>query len=231
MLQVNKFDLKLLLKPFILLIFSALLISTVTDQFLQNQIENVIRSKDGLSNIIWFWGFLSLVNAMVFPLLVAVLSSFFLVSNRAENNIQHFFKNNLELCFIETLRAWGQSFLWSFLFIIPGFIKFADYILTPFVVMFSNKYKNGEVDALQYSTLISKKFWWRIQLWLSVFYLVIPITLYFLFDEYQLFAIHPISATLLVFLKTFIELLFHFLILKLFIKNLNTIEVPFESHV
>lgn len=231
MLQVNKFDLKLLLKPFVLLIFSALLISTVTDQFLQNQIENVIRSKDGLSNIIWFWGFLSLVNVMVFPLLVAVLSSFFLVSNRAENNIQHFFKNNLELCFIETLRAWGRSFLWSFLFIIPGLIKFADYILTPFVVMFSNKYKNGEVDALQYSTLISKKFWWRIQLWLSVFYLVIPITLYFLFDEYQLFAIHPISATLLVFLKTFIELLFHFLILKLFIKNLNTIEVPLESHV
>ena len=231
MLQLKKFDFKLLLNPFILLIFLAILISTLFDQTLQKQIENVISSKDGLSNIIWLWGFLSLINAIVFPLLVTILCSFLLVTGISEDKLGSFLENKLELCFIETLRAWGKSFLWAFLFIIPGLIKFADYVLTPFVVLFSRKYHNGEVDALKYSTLIAKKFWWQIQLWLTIFYFLLPITLYFMFDEYQIFAMHPVSATLLIFVKTFIELLFNFTILKLFIKNLNTIEVAVESNV
>lgn len=231
MLKLNKFDFKSLISPIVLLIFSALFLTTFIDQFLQKQIELIISSKDGLSNIVWFWGFCSLINTLFFPLLITILCSYFIVSNKNENKLSQFFKNNLELCLIETLRAWGKAFLWGFLLIIPGLVKFADYILTPFVVLFSEKYKKGEVDALEYSRLIAKKFWWRIQLWLSVFYLIIPAIIYFIFDEFQVFESHPVTATLLVFAKTFIELVFHFTILKLFIKYLNSIEVTIDAHV
>ena len=64
-----------------------------------------------------------------------------------------------ELAFVETLRAWGKTFLWCFLFIIPGLIKYTYYLMAPFVVLFSRKYAAGEEDALKYSEQLSKKFW------------------------------------------------------------------------
>lgn len=222
MLQVNKINLKLIFSPYFLLIFSALLLSTLTDQFLQKQVEIIISSKDGLSNMIWLWGFLSVFSAILFPLMISLLCAFVLVSG--QKKLKVFLAENLELSFIETLRAWGKTFLWSFVFILPGIIKYINYILTPFVVMFSRRYKNGEVDALEYSAMISKNFWWSIKAWLGLFYVIIPIVLYVLLDEYRVFNTHPISAMAVVFLETLIELTFHFIILKLFIKYLNTKE-------
>ena len=222
MLKVNKFDLKSILNPYFLLIFSALLFSTLTDQFLQKKVELIVSSKAGLTSMIWVWGSLSILSAIFFPLLVSLLCAFILVPTNRE--IDEFLAENLELSIIETLRAWGKTFLWSFLFIMPGFVKYINYILTPYVVMFSRKYKNGEVDALEYSTKISKRFWWSLNLWLSLFYMVIPIILYFLFNEYRVFSTHPISATAIVFVETIIQILFNLIILKLFIKYLNEVE-------
>jgi len=227
MLQVHKLNLKTLLNPYVLLIFSALVFSNYTDQFLQKQVEDIISSKDGLSNLIWLWGFLSVLSAILFPLLISLLCAFVLVAS--PQKLGDFLAKNLELSFLETLRAWGKTFLWSFLFIIPGVIKYIDYILTPFVVMFSQRYKNGEVDALEYSAQISKKFWWNLKIWLGVFYVIIPLALYTLFDEYRVFATHPVSATAVALLESIIELLFHFIILKLFIKFLNASENPSEA--
>ncbi len=226
---MNKFNLKTIINPFFLLIFSALLFATLTDQFLQKQIENMIRSKDGLTNTIWLWGFLSILSAVLFPLLISMLCAFALVAGNKK--IAEFLAENLELGFIETLRACGKIFLWSFLFLIPGVIKYINYILTPFVVIFSRRYKNGEVDALEYSTKISRNFWLSIKMWLGVFYLLIPILFYTLFDQYRLFDTHPVSATAIVFLDSLLELLFHFIILRLFIKFLNESEVPNGAHV
>lgn len=172
--------------------------------------------------MIWVWGGLSVFSAIFFPLLISMLCAFVLVSGHQK--IKNFLTENLELSFLENLRAWGKIFLWSFVFILPGIVKYIDYFLTPFVVLFSRRYKSGEVDALEYSTKISKHFWWRIQLWLAVFYVIVPILFYALFDEYRIFATHPISATALVFLAAVVQLLFHFVILKLFINYLNELE-------
>jgi hypothetical protein len=139
--------------------------------------------------------------------------------------------SRFELSLIETLRAWGKTFLWSFLFFLPGVIKYINYILTPFVVMFSRKYKRGEVDALEYSTLISKKFFWSIKMWLGLFYVRVPVLFYALFDEYRVLSTHPVAATLVVGLETLVEIIFHFIILNLFIKFLNANEVENGSHV
>jgi len=226
---VNKLDLHSFLKPSALLIFSAVLFSSLMDQFLTKQVEVLISSKDGLSNMIWVWGGLSVLSAIMFPLLISMFCAYFLISST--KSLNEFVEENFELSFIETLRAWGKTFLWSFVFFLPGVIKYINYILTPFVVMFSRKYKRGEVDALEYSTLISKKFFWSIKMWLGLFYVIVPVLFYALFDEYRVFSTHPVAATLVAGLETLVEIIFHFIILNLFIKFLNANEVENGSHV
>lgn len=229
MLQLNKVNFKSLANPYFLLIFSAVLLSTLTDQYVQKKVEFLISSKDGLTSELWLWGALSIVTAVLFPLIISLLCAFVLVIGNKK--LSQFLSENLELGLVETLRAWGKTFLWSLLFIFPGIVKYINYILTPFVVAFSERYKNGEVDALEYSTQISKNFWWSIKIWLGVFYVLIPVILYFLLDEYRTFNNHPISATAVVFLETVFELVFHYILLKLFIKYLNASEVSHVTHV
>ena len=57
-------------KPGFLLVFSALLIATLVDQSLNKQIEGVIQSSTGLSNMIFVWGVLSLMSSLLFPLII-----------------------------------------------------------------------------------------------------------------------------------------------------------------
>lgn len=219
---MNKLNLKTILNPYVLLIFSALFCSTLLDQFVQRKLEMLISSKDGLSSMIWIWGGVSVFSALFFPVVISLICAYVLVS--PVQSFKKFVADNIELSIIENLRAWGKIFLWSFVFIIPGVVKYINYILTPFVVLFSKRYKNGEVDALEYSAYISKNFWWSIKMWLGLFLVVIPIAFYLLFDQYRIFSDHPVSATLLVLVSTVVQLLFHFVILRLFIKYLNEVE-------
>lgn len=205
-----------------MLIFSAVLAATFADQLLNKQIDSIIRSPQGLSNMIWVWGLLSLNVTLFFPLLITLLCSQTLAVN--VHSFRSFFNGKFELGLIETLRAWGKTFLWCFVFIIPGLIKYTYYLMAPYVVFFSERYAEGEVDALEYSALLSKKFWWRLNLWLTVFYFVIPVILSSLLDEYRLFSLHPVSALACVLLETCLVLSFNYFILKLFFKYLNEVE-------
>lgn len=205
-----------------LLVFSALLFFTWIDQLLNKQIEAVIQAPMGLSNMIWFWGALSFATSLFFPLLLSLLCCHSLTT--LQIGAPQFLKNKFELGLIETLRAWGKTFAWCFVFIIPGLIKYTYYLLAPFVVMFSEKYAAGEVDALEHSKTISKAFWWQLNLWLAVFYMVIPLATSAVLDENKVFAQHPITAVLCVLMETVLLYAFHFLILKSFLECLQKIE-------
>ena len=205
-----------------MLIFLAVLVAAIVDQGLNKEIEQVIRSPDGLSNMIWVWGFGSLGSSLFFPLLISMLCSYTLSDTFSSK--RKMMTEKFELSLIETLRAWGKTFLWCFLFILPGLIKFTYYLMAPFVVLFSKRYAAGEVDALDYSEELSKKFWWRLNLWLTLFYLVIPLALSLVLDEYRLFQIHPLSAVASVLFESVLVFVFHFLILKLFIRYLDEAE-------
>lgn len=205
-----------------LLIFLAVLLAALADQSLNRKIEQVIKSPDGLSNMIWVWGLASLGSSLFFPLLVSMLCSYTLSNAFASR--RGFLKDKFELALIETLRSWGKTFLWCFVFLIPGLVKYTYYLMAPFVVMFSKKYERGEVDALQMSEKISKKFWWRLNIWLTLFYLLIPVALSSSLDEFKVFQYHPLSATACVLLETILVLVFHYLILRLFLRYLNEVE-------
>ena len=68
-------------------------------------------------------------------------------------------------------------------------------------------------------------------MWLGLFYVRVPVLFYALFDEYRVLSTHPVAATLVVGLETLVEIIFHFIILNLFIKFLNANEVENGSHV
>ncbi len=225
--STTQIDFKKIYSSGFVLIFLAVLVATFADQALNKQIEMVIKSPSGLSNMIWVWGLGSLGSSMFFPLLISMLCSYTL--SNAFTSKRQMLSQKFELSLIETFRAWGKTFLWCFVFILPGLIKYTYYLMAPFVVLFSKKYARGEVDALEYSEILSKKFWWRLNLWLTLFYLLIPLILSSTLDEYKLFQFHPVSAIFAVLLETVLVFAFHFLILKLFIKYLNEAESDSEE--
>jgi hypothetical protein len=194
--------------------------------------ESLIGSKNGLSNMIWFWGSVSLVNAILLPMTTALISSFLVVqfNKKAKGGFSFTFEH-FELLTIETLRAWGKCFLWSFVLVLPGIWKFFTYTLTPYVVLFSKKYARGEVDALAYSEYICKKNWKAVNKWLTVFYLVVPVVSYLLFEPFRVLAITPVRGTLLILVKTLVELAFHYQMLKIIIEFINKTEAEEEFDV
>ncbi len=220
--QTIKIEFKRIFSLNFLLIFLAVLLSTLTDQSLNRKIEHIIKSPDGLSNMIWVWGFASLGSSLLFPLLISMLCSYTL--SNAFLSKRQMLKEKFELALIETLRAWGKTFLWCFVFIIPGLFKYIYYLLSPFVVFFSKKYEDGQVDALELSEKIAKKFFWRLNIWVTLFYFLLPITLSATIDEFKVFQFHPISATVCVLFESILIFVFHFLILRLFLRFLNEVE-------
>jgi hypothetical protein len=228
-LQVNKLTLKSVFTPLFLLIFSAFFLSTLTEQILTKEVEALISSKDGLSNMIWVYVGISLLSAILFPLITAMLSSFSILKESLKSinpqvSAGGFIADKIELSLIETMRAWGTAFLWCFVFILPGIWKLIAFILTPYVVMFSKKYQEGEVDALEYSTKICKAYFKRVNWWLTVFYLFVPVVLYFIGEPYRLIMKTPVPATALVFIRTIVEYLFHYYMIQVFIDFINKYE-------
>lgn len=213
---MNKLEFFKALKSSFLLIFLATLIFRIVDQFTTKQIEGIIRSNEGISSIIWFWASISLLLSILFPTFVAIISLYAL-KNNSLRKFGVFLRDKLELSILETMRAYGISILWGFLFIIPGLIKMSYYYLTTFVVLFSPDYEEGKVDALKKSEEISKHHWVTLNLLVTFFYLVIPSITSTIFDEYTVFDKHPATAALYCGLEAVCTLLFHYIVLKLFL--------------
>ena len=223
---MNKLTLKSVFTPLFLLIFSAAFLSTLTEQVITKQVEQLVRSKDGLSGMLWVYVSISLASAILFPIFTGMVASFSILRDSLKSqddkiSFFKFFKSRLELSLIESFRAWGKGFLWCFVFILPGIWKFISYILTPYVVLFSQRYQRGEVDALEYSAVICKKYFKRINWWLTVFYLFIPIAIYAVAEPYRLFDRTPFAATALVLIRAVTEYAFHYFMLKIFFDFIN----------
>ncbi len=202
-----------------LLIFSATIISTLTQQFLDKKIELILRSTEGLTSMIWVWGFFSLLSALIFPLLLSLLTSYFLIQNQEPRPVQ-FIEKHFELGLIESLRSWGKSFLWFFVLVIPGFIYFFYYSLSPQIVYFSNKYQSGEIDALAESEKYVKKNWFFYSVVTFIFYFILPMIMTSVFDEYRLFSLHPGWALGCIALETLLFICFQYLMINKLIDQL-----------
>lgn len=225
------------LKKSILPIFLALSAHSTIDLFLNTKIELYLRSPQGVDQRIWIYAALSIFCGLFFPLLTTLFCAYGVMhSLREQTTLSHFkkpislvsfLKQHIELSFLESLRAFGVSFLWGLLLIIPGIIKYSYYLLVPFVVIFSKKYHAGEVNALKLSETLSKKFWFKLNLYFALLF-ILNLILTSLFDQYLVFSQHPISASALTGVETVLVLFFHVLILKYFLHYLNEQEPSSE---
>lgn len=234
--KVSLFNIKKAIGISFLPIFLALAISTNIDQFINTKVEAILKSQEGFANILWLYITISLISSLFFPLLVSLIACFGFGKSLNDVNMMtykpqsfsQFFSKTFELSFLETIRSFGVAFLWSFLFIIPGLIKYGFYLLTPFVVFFSSKYHNGEVDALEVSEYLTKKFWGKLLIYSVIFVLIIPATLATVFDDYTNYRTHFVTATAITAFSAFATIMFHYFLLKNLLKYLNEYESPVQ---
>lgn len=224
-IENNKLNYFKALKSSFVLIFMAMLIYRIFDQYLTKQIELIIRSQDGIQPTIWIWAGLSLMASIVFPTVTTIISAYALKYNSLKK-MTSFFNQHIELSILETMRAWGMSFLWGLLFIIPGLIKMSYYYLTIFIVLFNPDYAAGKVDALQESANVSKHGWIKLNLLVALFYGVIPVIASMVFDEYTVFEKYPLTAIAYTALEAVLILLFNYYVLNMFLKYIEG-----DSHV
>lgn len=124
-----------------------------------------------------------------------------------KNSLTDFLKKNLNQIYIESLRSWGKTLLWSLLLILPGFWKYIELSLVPFVVTSSAKYDEGKEDALKKSAEIVHRHWLQILGVFFLFHLLIPLMLSALFDSYRSLWKTPLQSLALSALDTYLLLI------------------------
>ncbi|UOF02178.1 hypothetical protein [Bdellovibrio reynosensis] len=188
-------------------LFALVVLSSNLDQYLNLHIENALRDPTGAQQQVLFYGFFAILSSILFPVLLIGCCLYALNSlyNWADD-LEVFLKKHLNQMYIESLRAWGKTLLWSLLFILPGFWKYLQYSLVPFVVTSSQRYDLGKEDALQRSAEVVNKHWGKILGILFLFHLFIPMMVTTLFDSYRLIWKTPVQSLMLSALDTYLLL-------------------------
>lgn len=187
-------------------LFLLVVLSNGIDQYLNIQVEAALQNPLGANTQAYFFGFLSILSSVVFPILLILTALYAMISTKPWGNLLAFFRNFLKQIFIETLRAWGKVLLWSLLFIIPGIWKYLELCLVPFVVTSSEAYAEGKLDALQASRAVFLRHWRKILGILFVFHFFLPLILTSFFDSYQLLWKTPLASLALSLLDTYLIL-------------------------
>lgn len=215
-------------KTIALPLFILVVLSSTLDQYLNMRVEDILRDPSGINSSLYIFGFISLISGIVFPVFLFTLALYSMRSIEGlKNDIGEFFHHYIGQIFVESLRSWGKTLLWALLFIVPGFWKFLEYSLVPFVVVASPRYDAGNEDALESSAHIFRKHWGKILSVLVLFHIFIPLVLTGLFDAYRLVWKTPVQSLLLNLLDTYLLLLSTQILFRIFRS-----EVPaHESHV
>jgi hypothetical protein len=215
-------------KTIALPLFLLVILSSTLDQYLNMRVEEILRDPTGINSSFYIFGFVSLVSGVVFPVFLFAFALYGLRSlENWKQGLGEFFHRYISQIFIETLRSWGKTLLWGLFFIVPGFWKFLEYSLVPFVVAASPRYDLGQEDALEASSHIFRKHWGKILALLVFFHILIPLVLTGLFDAYRLIWKTPVQSLLLSLLDTYLLLLSTQILFRIFRSEVP----PDESHV
>jgi hypothetical protein len=165
------------------------------DQFIAQEMESGLKSPDGVSSFVWFYGIFSLFVGIFFPVVLTIVALFGLSRQCGSQRSWGAFvsKNGNQLA-IETLRSWGKILMSGLCFVIPGAYRLLMYAFVPFVVSFSKRYELGQIDALEFSTQLIKKHWAKVLLTIFGFHILIPLSLSSLTDEYKVLWVTPFES-------------------------------------
>lgn len=188
-------------------LFVLVVVSSSIDQYLNLYIENALQDPMGSQQQVYLFGFLSLISAIIFPTLLLATALYALNTQTGwTSSLGLFFKKNLNQLYIETLRAWGKTLLWTLLLIVPGLWKYMQYLMVPFVVTSSVPYEEGREDALKASARIFRHNWGKILFLFFIFQILLPMTLATLFNSYRLLWKTPAQSLILSALDTYLLL-------------------------
>lgn len=215
-------------KTIALPLFVLVVLASNLDQYLNLRVETILRDPMGVTGSLYIFGFISLISGIVFPVFLFTLVLYALRAIEGhDQGLGEFFHRHINQIFIESLRSWGKTLLWALLFILPGFWKYLQYCLVPFVVTASPRYDAGNEDALEASARIFKKHWGKILGVLILFHVFIPLVLTGLFDAYRLLWKTPIASLCLNLLETYLLILSTQVLFRIFRSEVP----PNESHV
>lgn len=188
-------------------LFILVVLSNNIDQYLNMKVESALLNPLGASQQVYWFGFMSIISSILFPVILMTTALFAMTSLKSSMGLQDFFGKYINQVFIETLRSWGKTLLWSLLFIIPGIWKYLEYTMVPFVVTGSERYDHGKIDALKSSSYVFRRHWLKIIGILFLFHLFIPLIVTNLFDAYRIIWKTPIASLFLSLLDTYLILL------------------------
>jgi hypothetical protein len=185
--------------PSLFILFAIVLLANISEQYLNLKLQVEMRSESST--------FFLIVFVIIFTNLAAVFiqEAVFLTNIERHQPLHQFTIGSRYADLIkENLKAIGSASLWMFVFIIPGFIRWIQYSLLPFVVFLNPEYQNGDREALAFSRAIVKRISWKFYLLWFFFNLLIPAGFTILGGEYESFKDTPIIATLLSFAESLI---------------------------
>lgn len=193
------------------------MLSTLTDDYCTSQIQGLLQSLEGNEFLIWKFGLLSISVQLVLPLLTTLLIIWFLFANH--EHLGQFIKKHFQQLCIENLRSWGFILLAGLFLIFPAFIVYYLYSYVPFIVVLSQKYDRGEVDALKYSRQLVFQSPIKLLFVSLVTLALLPMINSGIFSEYNSFISNPASAIPLHFIEVGIQFLAIYFIGKLFLNS------------
>jgi hypothetical protein len=191
--------------------FLILLIYEALDAGVNDVLEVLFKSSEGTPNWVWFIAAFSVFINIIFPI---GLTFWLLSSLKATRS----WSGDFQQLLIETLRVWGKILLYSLALIIPGAYKWLSTTFVPYVVLFSKKYHEGQLDAIAGSKKIFKQAWGRTILILLIFSVVVPLIVTANLDQYREIWVHPLGALCVGVIEYFSLIFSLFLFLFLFIK-------------
>lgn len=189
-------------------LFGLVIVSNSIDQYLSLQVEQALQNPLGATQQVYFFGFLSILSSIIFPVFLITLALFpFSQDPNVKGNLGSFLDKYLNQMFIESLRSWGKTLLWSLFFIVPGIWKYLEFCMVPFIVTSSKKYDIGALDALDASSTIFRHRWKKVLSILFLFHLFIPLVLTALFDSYRVLWKTPLASLALSLIDTYFLLI------------------------
>lgn len=194
---------------------------TALDQWINGRLEQLMNSSEGPGLQFWIWALASLLNSLIFPLLITLCWLAALAARRGGGDVPSFVARHGNQLAIETLRSWGSALTWGLFLILPAFVRLFMLSLVPYVVTFSKSYSEGKLDALKTSSRLVGRHWFLVGLVMLVFSTLIPMILASGFDQWRHFAENPLSAGALTLFDVLVSALTAQLLFRLFERSLK----------
>jgi hypothetical protein len=194
---------------------------TFFDQGLIKIMEADLRSPTGATSMIFFYAALYLANSIFFMTLAIVIGLYGCTNSSV--SLPAFVGRFLNQSCIEVVRAWGKILSWSFLLIIPGFIKYLHYLFVPLVVLLFPQYDKGEADALKTSRELFKKHGLLLVFTVLAFQVLWSYFSVSLFDAYRSFWHTPIPSLAISVLDTAVFLLYTLVLFRIYQRSVREV--------